>query len=51
MLKISAVFSYIGGLIGAMTAVLFVFKTYTENALEINLSMDLFYEDNRENEN
>ena len=46
--KISAVISYIGGLVGAMIIVLFLVKYYTDSALEINISLDLF-EINREN--
>lgn len=42
--KISAVFSYIGGLIGALTAVLFLMKTYTDTSLELTIAMALFKE-------
>jgi len=33
VLKISTVISYIGGLIGAIAAVLFMFKAYTDSSL------------------
>jgi hypothetical protein len=40
--KISAVFSYIGGLVGAITALLFLIKTYTDSSLEISIGIKLF---------
>jgi hypothetical protein len=40
--KISAVFSYIGGLIGAITAVLFLIKAYTDISLEVSIGIKLF---------
>lgn len=40
--KISAVFSYIGGLVGAITAVLFLIKMYTDISLEITIGLHLF---------
>lgn len=40
--KMSAVFSYIGGLVGAITAVLFLIKTYTDSSLEIMIGISLF---------
>lgn len=48
-LKISTVISYMGGLIGAVIAVLFFLKIYTDNALELNISIDLFFEAQRAN--
>jgi hypothetical protein len=42
--KISAVFSYIGGLVGALTAVLFLMKTYTDTSLELTIAIALFKE-------
>ena len=49
-LKISTALSYIGGIIGAVIAVLFFLKIYTDNALELNISIDLFFEAQRANE-
>jgi hypothetical protein len=43
--KISAVFSYIGGLVGAITALLFLVKSYTDSSLEISIGIKLFEED------
>jgi hypothetical protein len=40
--KISAVFSYIGGLVGAVTALLFIVKSYTDSSLEVTLGISLF---------
>jgi hypothetical protein len=40
--KISAVFSYIGGLVGAVTAVLFFVNIYTDSSLEISIGLSLF---------
>lgn len=40
--KISAVISYIGGLVGAITAVLFLIKTYTDASLEVAIGLSLF---------
>lgn len=40
--KISAVFSYIGGLIGAITAILFLIKAYTDTSLEVAIGLSLF---------
>ena len=42
VLKISNVISFIGGLVGAITALMFFLKFYTQTALEINMSLDLF---------
>ena len=41
--------SNIGGLIGAVLAALFVFKSYTESSLEIAIGLDLFNKDEDEN--
>ncbi len=40
--KISAVFSYIGGLVGALTAVLFLLKKYTDLSFEVAIAKSLF---------
>jgi hypothetical protein len=40
--KISVVFSYIGGLVGAITAFLFLVKSYTDSSLEVNIGISLF---------
>jgi hypothetical protein len=40
--KISAVFSYIGGLVGAVTALLFLIKSYTDSSLEVTIGLSLF---------
>lgn len=40
--KISAVLSYIGGLIGAITALLFLIKLYTDTSLEVAIGLSLF---------
>ena len=42
MQKISTVISYIGGLVGAITALLFLIKTYTDISLEITIGLNLF---------
>ena len=44
------IFSYIGGLIGALTSFFFIVKNYTDISLEMNLSADLFYEKKISNE-
>lgn len=41
--KISVVFSYIGGLVGVVTALLFLLKTYTATSYEIGMAIDLFH--------
>jgi hypothetical protein len=46
--KISAVFSYIGGLVGAITAVLFLIKSYTDISLEVSIGINLFQEGREE---
>lgn len=51
VLKISAVVSYIGGLISAFTVFLFMLKKYTQTSLEINLSLDLFYKSEESEQN
>jgi hypothetical protein len=40
--KISAVFSYIGGLIGAVLAVMFMVNSYTSFSLEITIAYEIF---------
>ncbi len=42
--KISAVFSYIGGLVGALTAILFLLKNYTATSLELSMAIELFHQ-------
>ena len=39
------VFSYIGGLVGAISAILFILKSYTDTSLEIAIARNLFRED------
>ena len=34
--------SYIGGLVGAVTAVLVLVKSYTDSSLEVTIGIDLF---------
>ena len=48
MQKISAVISYIGGLVGAITALLFLIKAYTDISLEISIGLNLFEESDEE---
>jgi len=43
--KISSVFSFMGGMIGAVSAVLFIIKLYTNFSFEISIAHELF-EDN-----
>ena len=43
--------SNIGGLIGAVTAALFLLKSYTESSLEIAIGLDLFRKDQDESPN
>lgn len=40
--KISSVFSFMGGMIGAVSAVLFVIKVYTSVAFEISIALEIF---------
>jgi hypothetical protein len=40
--KISAVLSYVGGLVGAITAVLFLVKQYNDSSLEVTIGISLF---------
>lgn len=40
--KISAVLSYMGGLVGAITALLFLIKSYTDTSLEVAIGLSLF---------
>jgi predicted membrane protein len=40
--KVSTVFSFIGGMIGAISAVLFVIKIYNNLAFEFSISSELF---------
>lgn len=40
--KISAVFSFIGGMIGAVTAALFLINSYTSSNYEVSLALDVF---------
>lgn len=40
--KISSVFSFIGGLISAISAALFVFKMYNSFAFEITIALSIF---------
>jgi hypothetical protein len=40
--KVSAVLSYIGGLVGAITAVLFLIKSYTDTSLEVMIGIEIF---------
>lgn len=43
--KISTVFSFIGGLIGALMAGLFIINSYTSFAFEISIAMAVFKKD------
>jgi hypothetical protein len=40
--KISVVFSYIGGLVGAITAFLFLVKSYADSSLEVTIGINMF---------
>lgn len=40
--KLSAVFSFIGGMIGAVSAVLFILKIYTGLAFEFSIALEIF---------
>lgn len=40
--KISSVFSFMGGMIGAVSAVLFIIKLYTNFSFEISIAHELF---------
>ena len=40
--KISSVFSFMGGMIGAVSAVLFIIKLYTNFSFEISIAQELF---------
>ena len=42
VLKISTVISYMGGLVGAVAALLFIVKSYTDTSMELNVSLDIF---------
>ena len=42
VLKISTVISYIGGLVGAVAALLFIVKSYTDTSLKMNVSLEIF---------
>ena len=42
VLKISTVISYMGGLVGAVVALLFIVKSYTDTSLELNVSLEIF---------
>jgi uncharacterized membrane protein YsdA (DUF1294 family) len=42
--KIFVVFSFVGGLIGAIMAGLFIIKSYTSFAYEVALALDIFRE-------
>lgn len=43
--KISSVFSFMGGMIGAVSAVLFIIKVYTSVAFEISIALEIFRPD------
>lgn len=47
--KASAVFSFIGGMIGAISAVFFIVKVYTNVAFEFSISFELFKRDRKNN--
>jgi hypothetical protein len=40
--KLSAVFSFMGGMIGAVSAVLFVIKIYTSLSFEFSIAFEIF---------
>ena len=40
--KISTVFSFIGGLVGALSAALFIFKVYNDLAFEVTMALCMF---------
>jgi len=45
--KISSVFSFMGGLIGAVMALMFIVQAYTGFSYEIALGLDIFFGKNR----
>jgi len=40
--KISTVISYIGGVVGAITALMFLVKSYTDFSYELSIGLQLF---------
>ena len=46
--KLSQVLSNMGGLVGAVTAALFLLKSYTESSLEMAIGLELFQKDEDE---
>jgi hypothetical protein len=40
--KVAAVLSYVGGLVGAITAFLFLVRSYTDSSLEVTIGINLF---------
>ena len=49
VLKLSTVFSYIGGVIGSCLTVLFFFNNYTSFALEVSIAKEIFNSEKRTN--
>jgi predicted membrane protein len=45
--KISTVFSFIGGLIGAIMAALFIINSYTSFAFELSIALSIFKRDQK----
>lgn len=48
MQKITAIISYVGGLIGAITILMFFLKTYTDISLEVTIGLNLFEKSDEE---
>lgn len=40
--KVSSVFSFMGGMVGAASAVLFIIKIYTSLSFEISIALEVF---------
>jgi hypothetical protein len=49
--KVDSYFSYVGGLIGTIIGLIFIFNFYTQTAFEISISHKLFRDENGENIN
>ncbi len=45
--KLSSVFSFIGGMVGAISAALFFIKMYTSLSFELEVALDLFHPENK----
>lgn len=48
--KISSVFSYIGGIIGAILTALFIMNNYTSFAFEVSIASEIFEAEQKKND-